>query len=93
MNDPMNDKVQQAIFTRAALLEAEAAAKALPPGPERRALIAAHRRLHARLYACLMMMEDTVPGIVAQVATPDSGGTDKDTSFAPGVGPQARQAA
>lgn len=88
----MNDKVQQAIFTRAALLEAEAVAQTLPPGPERRALFAAQRRLHARLYACLMMMEDTVPGIVAQVV-PDSGGTDKDTSFAQGVGPQAKQAA
>jgi hypothetical protein len=92
MNDPMNAKVQQAIFTRAALLQAEAAAAALPPGPERRALLAAQRRLHARLYACLMMMEDVVPGIVAQVV-PDSGGTDKDTSFAEGVGPQAQRAA
>ncbi len=92
MNDPMHAKVQQAIFTRAALLEAEAAAQALPAGPERRALIAAQRRLHARLYACLMLMEDTLPGIVAQVV-PDSGGTDKDTSFAEGVGPQAKRAA
>ena len=88
----MNPKVQQAIFTRAALLEAEAAAKALPDSPERRALMVAQRRLHARLYACLMLAEDDVPGIVAQVV-PDSGGTDKDSSFADGVGPQAKQAA
>ena len=88
----MNDKVQQAIFVRAALMEAEAAAQALPPGPERRALIAAQRRLHARLYGCLILAEDTVPGITAQVV-PDSGGGDKQVSFAEGVGRQAQQAA
>ncbi|WP_158916146.1 hypothetical protein [Caulobacter sp. S45] len=88
----MNDKVQQAIFARAALIEAEAAAQALPEGPQRRALIAAHRRLHARLYACLILAEDAVPGITSKVV-PDSGGGDKQVDFAEGVGPQAKQAA
>jgi hypothetical protein len=91
----MTDHVKQAIFIQEALLEAEAAALALPQGPQRRALIAAHRRLHARLYGGLTMIEESYPGLTTALVpvTPDSGGTDKNISFAEGVGPQAKQAA
>jgi hypothetical protein len=88
----MNDQVKQAVFIRAALIEAEAAAQALPPGAQRRALISAQRRLHARLYAGLQLIEESYPGITAQVV-PDSGGGDKQTSFADGVGPEQQKAA
>jgi hypothetical protein len=89
----MTDHVKQAIFIREALLEAETAALALPQGPQRRALTAAHRRLHARLYGGLTMIEEAYPGLTSAIVTPDSGGTDKNISFADGVGVQAKQAA
>ena len=88
----MNTQVEQAKFIRAALIDVETAAQALPPGPQRRALIAAQRRLHARLHAGLTLIEDAYPGITAQVV-PDSGGGDKQTSYADGVGPRSQQAA
>ena len=69
MNDPMNDKVQQAIFTRAALLEAEAAATALPPGPERRALLAAQRHLHA---LGITSIQDACVGDAGEISIPDT---------------------
>ena len=89
---PVNDQVKQAIFIRDALMETEAAARALAPGAQRRNLIAAQRRLHARLYGGLALIEQAYPGIVAQVV-PDSGGGDKVSDFAEGIGPHVQQAA